>query len=104
MQLKTFLSLASLLGSDLTAPALAEHPGLWKVYNDSFKAAKYVDLTHTLTPDIPVWIGFGSPTFAPPKPRCRNPTSHWPLTKSQPCACGNNPFGQPSHHRLIFPE
>lgn len=45
--------------------AHAEEPGLWKVYNDTFRTAKYVDLTHTITPDIPVWAGFGKPTFMP---------------------------------------
>jgi kynurenine formamidase len=28
------------------------------------KDAKYVDLTHTITPSIPVWAGFASPTFS----------------------------------------
>lgn len=46
-------------------PAQADDAGLWKVYNDSLKGAKYIDLTHTITPRIPVWIGFGNPTFAP---------------------------------------
>nr|WP_035263102.1 MULTISPECIES: cyclase family protein [Agrobacterium] len=45
--------------------ALADEPGLWKAYNETFKTAKYVDLTHTITPNIPVWIGFGGPTFLP---------------------------------------
>jgi kynurenine formamidase len=57
---------AAVLGSlCLTTAAIADEPGLWQVYNDAFKSAKYVDLTHTITPDIPVWAGFGSPTFAP---------------------------------------
>ena len=38
---------------------------LWQVYNDSLKGAKYVDLTHTITPTIPVWAGFGPATFGP---------------------------------------
>ena len=46
-------------------PANADDVGLWKVYNDSLKGAKYIDLTHTITPKIPVWIGFGGATFAP---------------------------------------
>jgi kynurenine formamidase len=29
------------------------------------KGAKYVDLTHTITPTIPVWAGFADSTFAP---------------------------------------
>ncbi|NNU40864.1 hypothetical protein G9X64_31155 [Rhizobium sophorae] len=49
------------------AAAQADEPGLWKVYNDAFKGAKYVDLTHTITPKIPVWAGFGNSTFAPAK-------------------------------------
>jgi hypothetical protein len=38
---------------------------LWQVYEQSLKSAKYVDLTHTLTPSIPVWKGFGPSTFGP---------------------------------------
>lgn len=38
---------------------------LWSVYDESLKSAKYVDLTHTLTPSIPVWRGFGASTFGP---------------------------------------
>src|SRR5262245_2793414 len=45
----------------------AEGDGLWPVYEQSLKGAKYVDLTHTITPKIPVWAGFGASTFAPAK-------------------------------------
>src|SRR5258708_63778 len=38
---------------------------LWQVYQQSFKKAKYVDLTHTITPSIPVWKGFGPSKFGP---------------------------------------
>ena len=65
MHLKSYLPLAPLFALALGTAAQAEDPGLWKVYNDSLKSAKYVDLTHTITPDIPVWAGFGGPTFAP---------------------------------------
>ncbi|MFC3182136.1 cyclase family protein [Cypionkella sinensis] len=65
MHLKSYLPLATLFALALGTAAQAEDPGLWKVYNDSLKSAKYVDLTHTITPDIPVWAGFGGPTFAP---------------------------------------
>ena len=69
MRLKTLLCaplLALALGTtSIATMARAEDPGLWQVYNDTFRSAKYVDLTHTITPDIPVWIGFGGPTFAP---------------------------------------
>ena len=40
-------------------------PSLWEAYDQSLRRAKYVDLTHTITPTIPVWPGFGSPTFGP---------------------------------------
>jgi kynurenine formamidase len=40
-------------------------PGLWQVYDSALKDAKYVDLTHTLTPSIPVWKGFGPSKFGP---------------------------------------
>jgi kynurenine formamidase len=39
--------------------------GLWPIYQQSLKDAKYIDLTHTLTPSIPVWKGFAPSTFAP---------------------------------------
>src|SRR5919197_6259095 len=58
-----FLALALLLASASTAAA--KQPPLWRVYNDSLKGAKYIDLTHTIRPDIPVWSGFGPATFAP---------------------------------------
>lgn len=40
-------------------------PPLWQVYEHSLRGAKYVDLTHTITPAIPVWAGFGPATFGP---------------------------------------
>jgi kynurenine formamidase len=40
-------------------------PSYWQVYEQIFKKAKYVDLTHTITPSIPVWAGFGPSTFSP---------------------------------------
>lgn len=40
-------------------------PGLWQVYDESLKGAKYIDLTHTITPSIPVWKGFARSTFGP---------------------------------------
>jgi kynurenine formamidase len=38
---------------------------LWSIYDESLKNAKYVDLTHTINPSIPVWHGFGASKFAP---------------------------------------
>jgi kynurenine formamidase len=45
----------------------ADDTSLWSVYEQSLKGAKYVDLTHTITPTIPVWAGFAASTFAPAK-------------------------------------
>jgi kynurenine formamidase len=42
-----------------------DQPQLWRIYNDFLKNAKYVDLTHTITPVIPVWAGFGGSKFSP---------------------------------------
>jgi kynurenine formamidase len=46
-------------------PARAEDHPLWAVYDQTFARAKYVDLTHTIAPNIPVWAGFGPSKFAP---------------------------------------
>jgi kynurenine formamidase len=35
------------------------------VYDQALKGAKYIDLTHTITPAIPVWKGFVPSTFGP---------------------------------------
>ena len=47
------------------AAGAAEDQGLWSVYDQSLKDAKYVDLTHTIAPRIPVWYGFGPSEFGP---------------------------------------
>jgi kynurenine formamidase len=38
---------------------------LWSIYDECLKSAKYVDLTHTINPSVPVWHGFGPSKFAP---------------------------------------
>lgn len=38
---------------------------LWSVYDSAFAHARYIDLTHTIAPGIPVWKGFGPSTAAP---------------------------------------
>ena len=58
------LSAIALAAPSFAAPAPTA-PGLWKVYEDVFAHAKYVDLTHTIAPNIPVWKGFGPSKFAP---------------------------------------
>jgi kynurenine formamidase len=56
------------------APAHAAKPALWRLYDHQLKGAKYVDLTHTITPSIPVWSGFAPSTFA----RALNPSTGQP--------------------------
>ncbi len=69
----------SLLACGITG-ALAQQPpdaaphSLWDVYARYFKGAKYVDLTHTITPQIPVWAGFAQSTFS----RTLNPKTGQP--------------------------
>lgn len=43
--------------------ARADAPGLWAVYNDFLRDAKYIDLTHAFEPEQPVWEGFGNAVF-----------------------------------------
>jgi kynurenine formamidase len=53
----------------LAAPATAVATGgggdLWSVYDQGLRGAKYIDLTHTITPNMPVWSGFGPSVFRP---------------------------------------
>src|SRR3954470_22738904 len=46
-----------------TAQTHASSPGLWSVYTQSLKRARYIDLTHPITPNMPVWKGFGPGKF-----------------------------------------
>jgi kynurenine formamidase len=59
-------ALVAMCGAMATFDAnAAEGTSLWPVYEQALKGAKYVDLTHTIKPDIPVWAGFAASTFAP---------------------------------------
>lgn len=60
-----YLFLGTLVGfSSCTKNEDSASNSLWDVYARHLKGAKYVDLTHTITPTIPVWVGFGPSTFA----------------------------------------
>ena len=54
----------------------ASRASLWKAYDQTLSKARYIDLTHTLTPDQPVWKGFGPATFRP----AVNPITGQPYT------------------------
>jgi kynurenine formamidase len=56
---------ASVVVLALTGAAAAQDEGLWGVYNAALKGAKYIDLTHVIAPNIPVWYGFGPSKFMP---------------------------------------
>lgn len=62
------IAMAAVAAVLLFAPAAlaeADAPGLWQIYDRAFSHAKYIDLTHTIAPGIPVWHGFGPSRFAP---------------------------------------
>lgn len=55
-----------LLGASFgCAPQRATNDSLWQVYADTLAQAKYVDLTHSIAPEMPVWAGFGPSRFFP---------------------------------------
>src|SRR3954451_11097628 len=45
--------------------ARSASPGLWQLYDRSLSKARYIDLTHSITPNMPVWKGFGPARFGP---------------------------------------
>ena len=60
-----------------SGPAASTESDLWQVYDKSLKGAKYIDLTHTITPAIPVWKGFAPAKFSPTvNPQSKQPYSY----------------------------
>jgi kynurenine formamidase len=55
------VGLAAAPHADQKTPA----PPLWRLYDETLAHAKYVDMTHAITPHIPVWAGFGPARFGP---------------------------------------
>jgi kynurenine formamidase len=64
MRLFTLAAVVLALAVPATADA-KQGKGLWKVYDQTLSKARYIDLTHEITPGIPVWKGFGPATFSP---------------------------------------
>jgi hypothetical protein len=56
-----FLLASCFFTGNKTTPPQAS---LWDIYERSLKNTKYVDLTHTIKPSIPVWHGFGPSKFS----------------------------------------
>jgi kynurenine formamidase len=52
-------------GSDGHGHRHGRGDGLWKVYDRALRDARYIDLTHSITPNMPVWRGFGPAVFSP---------------------------------------
>lgn len=61
----TRLALAAATFLAAGGSALAGDGSLWKVYDESLKSAKYIDLTHAFAPVQPVWPGFSNARFKP---------------------------------------
>jgi kynurenine formamidase len=58
-------------------PSASAAEGLWAVYDQALKGAKYIDLTHPIGPKAPVWYGFGPSNFAPAvDPKTNKPYSY----------------------------
>jgi kynurenine formamidase len=61
-----FAALGVVIAGIAAGPAAAHGGGgLWGVYDNGLESAKYIDLSHVLTPAIPVWKGFGPSFFSP---------------------------------------
>jgi kynurenine formamidase len=55
----------------------AQGTGLWKLYDQTLSKARYIDLTHEIAPNMPVWTGFGPATFSPAvDPKTGNPYTY----------------------------
>lgn len=70
------LLLAGCSAANNRQPVAKAPTDLWQVYDDTLKKAKYVDLTHTIEPHIPVWKGFGPSKFG----QTVDPATHRPYT------------------------
>src|SRR3954452_3525308 len=66
-KLASSLAAIAMAGGLGAAPALAaDKPSdLWQMYDKVLTKSRYIDLTHTITPNMPVWKGFGPATFKP---------------------------------------
>lgn len=57
------LAVAAIPGAG--AHAAGDDASLWDLWSSRLKAARYVSLSHVITPVIPVWYGFGPSKFEP---------------------------------------
>src|SRR4051812_42135572 len=73
------IAATTLVAAAAPAAAEARGVGLWRVYESALSHARYIDLTHPITPNMPVWKGFGPATFEP----AVDPTTGRPYTYAQ---------------------
>ena len=75
-RLAAIAALTIVAAAPATAGA-AKGGGLWKLYDQALSRARYIDLTHKITPNMPVWTGFGPATFSPAvDPKTGNPYTY----------------------------
>jgi len=72
---------ASALPAVEGAQAKGAAPGLWGVWDSAFARARFISLSHILTPDTPVWSGFPPTTqFEPGTGRLDDKSPYAPFT------------------------
>ncbi len=69
MERRDFFKLTSIVAGGVALPtvgcsksATPAAAGLWHLWDEAFARARYVSLSHVLTPDAPLWKGFPSGT------------------------------------------
>jgi len=58
------LTMTALAAKGLKTPSPPALDDLWKVYETQLAGVRYVDLTHDIEPNMPVWEGFNQPQFS----------------------------------------
>jgi hypothetical protein len=80
LQQEQAVAAADSAASEAAAVASKRPPGssLWGLYFDGLQSAKYIDLSHVLKPDVPIWEGFGHPQqFQPAKNPATGEVYRW---------------------------
>jgi kynurenine formamidase len=71
------IAAAAIVAAVPATAGAAQGTGLWKLYDQTLSKARYIDLTHEIAPNMPVWTGFGPATFSPAvDPKTGNPYTY----------------------------
>jgi kynurenine formamidase len=71
------IAAAAIVAAAPATAGAAQGTGLWKLYDQTLSKARYIDLTHEIAPNMPVWTGFGPATFSPAvDPKTGNPYTY----------------------------